>query len=346
LVDSAVAHIRQFVLSGRNFLAECKAVANYENNPLGRFQTTNGITIVNRNLSNNVVFENPDLSFYQMQGNYDGSSAGSLKNWEVVGSNIANLSKARGSGSFVVTQAASMAKLTSGSQRGGLVFYLGNHNFSAGSEEGNNGIRMYLNAFLTPVAPNSFCETMPDVPLVVKMTGFSGYLTNTKVTLNWSVAENELVNQFQVERSVDGQEFSTAAFVFNTENNGNENYAYFENMPASKTYYRIKMTDKNNVVTYSKVLVFELSAIVNNDLKLLNNPVQDKLNFRYETATNSTIEVKVIDLTGRPVYQQKLTTSKGTNMMSLSVPSTLTKGMYVVEVIEGATHKTAKFIKN
>ena len=205
---------------------------------------------------------------------------------------------------------------------------------------------MYMNAFLTPVAPNSYCETMPDIPLVVKLTNFSGYLTNNKVTLNWAVAENELVNQFQVERSVDGVNFSSAALVFTTEKNANEIYNYFESMPASKTFYRLRITDKSNVVTYSKVLVFENMVTLVNDLRLLNNPVQDKLNFKYETGASSTIDIRILDLTGRPVFQQKMNASKGTNMISLPVPASLNKGMYIIDLQDGAVHRSAKFIKN
>jgi len=51
-------------------------------------------------------------------------------------------------------------------------------------------------------------------PLAVKLTSFSGNLNSNKVTLNWAVALNETTDRFEVERSIDGVNFTTAALVF------------------------------------------------------------------------------------------------------------------------------------
>jgi hypothetical protein len=67
-VNTAISAIRDFVTKGGNFLAQCEAIDNYENNPLGRFQTTGGITISNTNIGTNLIYANADLSFSQYEG--------------------------------------------------------------------------------------------------------------------------------------------------------------------------------------------------------------------------------------------------------------------------------------
>ena len=67
-VNNAISAIKDFVTKGGNFLAQCEAIANYENNPLGRFQTTGGITISNAKIGSTLTYPNPDLSFSQFEG--------------------------------------------------------------------------------------------------------------------------------------------------------------------------------------------------------------------------------------------------------------------------------------
>ena len=343
-VDSAIVHIKSFVLSGRNFLAECKAVITYENNPLGRFQTTTGIDDVNRNLSTNVNWPYPDLSFYQIQGSYNASSGGSVKNWEVITSqNTTNMSKATGTGANANVQAATMSKMTS-SGRGGLVFYIGNHEFDDNNEAEINGIRMYMNAFLTPVAPNAYCETIPEEVLAVKLQSFNGQLENNRVTLNWNIADNQLADKFEIERSNDGTSFSTAGLVFATDNSGIQAYQFPQLMNGDVVYYRLKMIEKTGVTGYSKVLVFRNLITRNNNLKILNNPATDKITLNFDIPNGGLTTISVTDLTGRQVLQQRIKSTKGINQVSIPLPS-LKNGMYVVDVFDGTTHMGAKFIK-
>lgn len=343
-VDSAIVHIKQFVLSGRNFLAECKAVETYENNPLGRFQTTDGIDVVNKGISTNITYPHPDLSYYQFQGVLNGNAGGSVKNWEPLGGQSTTaFSKAHGNGSNSNAQAASLVKLTS-SGLGGMVYYLGNHEFGSNNQSEINGIRMYMNAFLTPVAPNSFCETIPTQPLDINLVNFQGYLNTNKVTLNWSVLNNDHVQQFELERSTDGNNFQVAAMIFNTDKTGTENYQFGQPMNGDKVYYRLKLTDKSFVVTYSKVLVFKNTIGRDFDLKVLNNPVTDKLTISFQSNTTGTLNLRLLDMNGREVMVQKITSYKGINTMSLPLPA-LKSGMYIVDLFDGNNHNTAKFIK-
>ena len=104
------------------------------------------------------------------------------------------------------------------------------------------------------------------------------------------------------------------------------------------------MTDKSGVVTYSKILVFKTGAVTNNTIKVINNPVNDKLTLSFESTGNNSVLVNVLDMNGRQVMQQKINTFKGTNLTSLQLPATINKGMYIANIVDGDIHLTAKFI--
>jgi hypothetical protein len=345
VVDSTITSIKNFVLTGRNFLAECAAVRTYENNPLGRFQTTDGIDDINQNLGNSLDYPYADLSYYQFEGTYNASAGGSVKNWKILGaaSHPSAYTHVHGSGTNTLIQAATFTKMVNGP--GGMVFYIGKHSFNENSPEGINGIRMYMNAFLTPTNPAASCQSGGGI-LAVKLVNFQGNMFNNRITLQWTVGDNETLDKFEVERSLNGNEFSMAALVFSTEKSGTEYYQYPESAAAEKLFYRLKMTDKSGKVTYSGILVFRSVSSTDHEIKIIGNPVKGLLTLSFRSDNNQVISFSINDLAGRHVLQQTINSYKGNNLVTLPIPSALNKGMYWVDVFDGTQHRSAKFVKN
>jgi hypothetical protein len=90
-----------------------------------------------------------------------------------------------------------------------------------------------------------------------RLVSFNASLNNNKVILNWVMAENRAADKFEIEKSTDGKNFSLAALVFGSEETETANYQFFEKAGNKKMYYRIKIVDRNNSVTYSDILTIE-----------------------------------------------------------------------------------------
>ncbi len=184
--------------------------------------------------------------------------------------------------------------------------------------------------------------------LPVHLISFQGNLNkNNKVTLTWTAAENETVDHFEVERSVNGKDFTTASVVFTSEKKGTEDYLYFETLKTNdKVMYRLKMFDKGQEINYSKILVFQPNtANSNNAIKIFGNPVTDKLTFSYISSATQIVDVKVYDMSGKTVMSQKVNSLEGSNMISLPLNSSFKTGMYIVEVNNSTDRQIAKFAK-
>ncbi len=155
LQNATVANdIRSFVLSGGNFLAQCATTITYES--LVRFQSTNGIQNVPPPATPPpTFFQHTDLNMVQFEGPCNIGQSG-YRHWRYNGSAPANNAHfflintpSYINGSSLI--GASAAKLTSPSLPGGMVYYLGNHSYERLDDYNHiNGMRMYLNAFLTP----------------------------------------------------------------------------------------------------------------------------------------------------------------------------------------------------
>jgi hypothetical protein len=345
-VDASITAIKAFVNYGGNFLAQCYAILNYENNALGRFQTTTGITDANSNAGTAISYPNPDLSFSQFEGDFSISIGGSLQNWRVNAAGTNNFHKHSQANSDATIMGSSVAKLKTGS--GGLVFYLGNHSFNTGSVSNINGMRMYMNAFLTPVSIANTCSISTNYmyPLALKFISFQGTENNSMAHLSWVVSENESVRQFEVERSINGINFIAAAPTNSNNNTGNASYLYSEKMISEMVYYRVKLTDKSGVVTYSKTIVLKSNSVRVNGLKIINSPVtDDRLSFELTSMRTGPANLRVIDMLGRVRATQVINSTEGTSMINILMPSVLEPGGYLAEIISGTEHFTAKFIK-
>jgi hypothetical protein len=92
----------------------------------------------------------------------------------------------------------------------------------------------------------------------VKVLSFQGNRANNKVSMQWVITDNETAEQFEVERSNDGKNFSTVALVFGTDKAQTETYMFYEKSIFKKVSYRIKCIDKNQTITYSDILIIDL----------------------------------------------------------------------------------------
>ena len=182
-------------------------------------------------------------------------------------------------------------------------------------------------------------------PLAVKLTKFQGSKNGDNVSLKWTVATNEIVDRFEVERSANGRDFATAALVLGSEKSGDESYSYNETVSADIIYYRLKMYDKDHVAEYSKTLVFRSKSAGGNAIRIISNPVKDKLTLSFSSSVNQAVDMKVYDMNGRMLMTEKLTVYEGTNLVSLPLTSSFKAGFYVVEINNGTESQSAKFVK-
>lgn len=184
--------------------------------------------------------------------------------------------------------------------------------------------------------------------LPVDLVSFQGNMDkNNKATLQWKVGNNENIYQFEVQRSFDGKEFKTVGLVFTSEKAGVEDYMFYETISSfDKVMYRLKMTDKENDVTYSKVLVFQTKMTTsNNIIKIIGNPVNDNLTFNYTSLIAQVVDVRIYDMNGRIMMSNKMNSLEGSNTMSFPLASSFKPNIYLLEVNNGIESQTVKFIK-
>lgn len=307
--SSFVDAVKVFTTFGGNFLAQCEAVENYENHASGRFQSTAGITKVNLMVSSaQTVYPNADLSYTQFHGVFNIRQEGSVRNWVLnSGSSYTNNAHNHATGPSNTPVGASVSKMNGSTQAGGLVFYLGNHDFTAVNVyESINGIRMYMNAFLTPTSLNRSCTMGAYLMAVLstKLQHFTVRQRQDQAQLAWAVDNNSAVKRFVVERSADGISFNEATVIPATSSIQTvAEYHFTESIKPEHTplvYYRLRMEDTQGKVQYSEIKSLRTGRTgASVSIETYPNPVVNQLNISVPDKWNGKqVSYEVIDLNG------------------------------------------------
>jgi hypothetical protein len=80
---------------------------------------------------------------------------------------------------------------------------------------------------------------------------FTGTINSDRILLAWTLGKNQLVDQIEVEKSTDKKKFVMAGLVFGTDQPNEAEYLFYERNKKSKSFYRLKIINKDGTVTYS-----------------------------------------------------------------------------------------------
>jgi hypothetical protein len=180
------------------------------------------------------------------------------------------------------------------------------------------------------------------LPLPVKLVNFSGSVNKNRTQLQWMVAENETARNFEIQRSTNGIDFTTAGTVSASTKSGDENYSFTENISAERVMYRLKMYDNNYKAEYSKILVFNSSLSTQKSLQVITNPVREKLIISFTNDMKEAAQVTIYDHTGRTIQKQSLNVNAGVNTTTVALNGNYTNGMYIVELATQSTRLSQK----
>ena len=190
----------------------------------------------------------------------------------------------------------------------------------------------------TPVAtynPAVISDVCQDA-MPVTLSAFDAYKNENSVVLKWSTVSEQNNKVFEIERSANGKSWNNIGSVNPLTSNGNssatQRYDFRDNNPLNgQNYYRLKQIDHDNTFAYSTIRTVRMGKD-GNGITVFPNPSSTNLNISGLTGGES---IKVFDLLGRVVYQQK---AVGTDVQ---LPVTgLNEGLYNVQIVNKKGERT------
>ena len=178
------------------------------------------------------------------------------------------------------------------------------------------------------------------------ISNFNAAPTNSCNRLNWTIENNRAVNSFEVERSTNGKDFRIISVLLATEKFSIENYIYADTaIHADTIMYRLRILTKTQHDFYSRIILVRSKITPDNNLRIMGNPVWDKLFLNFSSAKAQQADIKIYSLTGKILINQQISIFKGNNLMTIPLSSDFAPGIYVLEINNDIISQTTKFVK-
>jgi hypothetical protein len=188
-------------------------------------------------------------------------------------------------------------------------------------------------------------------PTPVKIGSFTGKTNGAANLLSWNTLTEQNNSGFDVQRSLDGSNFSSIGFVGTKASSGNSNaniaYTFSDAKPAAgSNYYRLLQKDKDGHSSLSDIVLLKGAGSGARLSVAYPNPVKASLSVIVSATGTDKATVQIVDLSGKIVSQQVSAIATGDNIVKINTAN-LPKGMYTIKAIlkNGKQALNSKFIK-
>ena len=185
-------------------------------------------------------------------------------------------------------------------------------------------------------------------PFPVLYNSFAANRLNSQyVNLNWETAAESQNTGFEVQRRISSEtDFATVGFV---RGNGTTDeahaYAFQDINPSNEmSFYRLRQVDSDGNGRLSEVLAVAGSNVQGLGFGINPNPVKDRLEAVIVglSGNTSAVDFRILDLAGRLVASGSVDAA---NTVEIPQVSSLTPGVYMLELTAGGQSAVQKFVK-
>ncbi len=187
--------------------------------------------------------------------------------------------------------------------------------------------------------------TKTESPVEGTVNNFSGSKQNDVNVLNWQITSDVNLDHFELQRSVDGQDFSPLSEIPVT---ANISYSYTDNdatSALSTEYYRLKSVYFDSSVIYSNIVSIKTNIRAWRT-SILPNPVQNILNLKIESPVADNATILITDVSGRQTMKKRISISAGVNSFPIIESASLADGIYLISIFSSQKTETIKMVKN
>ena len=164
-------------------------------------------------------------------------------------------------------------------------------------------------------------------PAPVELLNFNGLYNHGNVDLTWQTATEVNNDYFELQRSIDGINFSTIANIDGAGNSSSIlDYDYTDvGVSGTILYYRLLQYDFDGTISASKIISVRLDKTGSAPILIMPNPFSNSFTLTKMYAEVAT--VSVYDVLGR-LLEQKVTTE---GELSITLGEALSNGSYIVQ---------------
>jgi hypothetical protein len=203
-------------------------------------------------------------------------------------------------------------------------------------------VAQYLMVGCTAYARDTIQVTLSSgcIVLPAELANLRGTYKDGWSQLNWKALNNQQVEQFLIQRSEDGKNFTTVGQVDKQgSSSGTVSYSFTEDISkvnGQRVYYRVVLVSSSHTIKYSNVISLSMAAMThNNKITIFPNPARDIVQLQLAALSNSTIKIDIFDAAGRLVATRQTVVYRGNNVVAIEDLADKPRGLYTICVNTG-----------
>jgi hypothetical protein len=160
-----------------------------------------------------------------------------------------------------------------------------------------------------------------------------GHAIDHDIRVDWKVAHEKNVEQYEVETSTDGKQFIKAATV-PAANSDNHSYNWLDkNLLPGYYYYRVKMVAKDGKVQYGNT-VRVLIGNGKSAISIYPNPITDGvISLHFINQPAGKYAIRLMNQLGQVIVSKQIERMNGSNTESIKWDYNLAHGIYQLEIL-------------
>lgn len=186
--------------------------------------------------------------------------------------------------------------------------------------------------------------------LPVELVSFEAKVEKDAIILEWITASEKNNSHFDVEimknlragfekiGSVDSKKGDSMVAM-------QYQFAYYLEGAAGTYYFRLKQVDIDDIFTYSKVIVLEISSTAEVKVKVVPNPITVSSQLNITAAETGILNIIISNMNGIEVYSKFYDVDGGENSFMLLLSNTIPAGMYILTAEFKGKFNRLKLIK-
>ena len=181
--------------------------------------------------------------------------------------------------------------------------------------------------------------------LPVTLLSFDGNLSKNIANLYWITERETSVKQYDVERSIDGTNFTKVGTVSASNIALLHKYDFADEVGSvngNKIFYRLRIVSKDNLIKFSDLVTFTIN--LTNAISIKPNPARNTCSISVKCSRNQVAPLTVADMTGKMVIMTAVVLSKGNNTINMDELTKLPNGTYVVQIFTETEKLTTQLI--
>lgn len=183
-----------------------------------------------------------------------------------------------------------------------------------------------------------------NAPLPVTFTSIRAYQQGTGVAVEWKVANQLNIQQYEVERSTDGINFSRVRIQLATGNSSSDvTYNWLDASPVTgDNFYRVRSIGLGGDIKYTTIVKVKIGKVIP-VITVYPNPVINRtISVEFTGMDKGVYALRLMNAIGQVVFTQQLTHTGGSGTQTIGLGNNFAGGSYQLEIIKPDNTKTVQ----